>query len=168
VRGGRPLFRLSLAATLLLWLVMSLWSMPRLEAIGGGRIFDLRFFGYDRQDAEVLLAALGPEGRGFYADVQQALDTVFPALLALTLVLWFRRTAGRGWVRPLSALTLLAAALDYAENSLVRGMLVSGTAEGVEWASRLTQAKSAAGAVVLAAAAGLLAVAAFRLFRGRT
>ena len=164
----RALFRSSLAATLCLWLVMSLWSMPKLDAFGGGPIFDLRFLGYDRTAAEALLRALGTEGRAFYLNAQQWLDTAFPAVLALTLVLWFRRTAGQGGGRVLSALAVLGAALDYAENSLVRGMLASGTADGVEWASRMTLMKSAVGAVVLAAALLLVMAAALRQFRGRT
>ena len=116
--------------------------MPKLDAFGGGPIFDLRFLGYDRTAAEALLRALGTEGRAFYLNAQQWLDTAFPAVLG--------------------------AALDYAENSLVRGMLASGTADGVEWASRMTLMKSAVGAVVLAAALLLVMAAALRQFRGRT
>jgi uncharacterized membrane protein (UPF0136 family) len=164
--AGRVAFRLSLAATIAVWLAMSLWSMPRLSAAGGGPIFDLRFLGYDAAGAAGLLEALGSEGRAFYLAWQQGLDWLFPGLLGLTLVLWYHRTAGRGPARVLSAVALLAMILDYAENVAVRRMLLSGTAEGVEWASLLTQAKSAAGALALGAAGVLLLFSAVRLVRG--
>lgn len=163
--GERIVFRLCLAATLALWLAMSLWSMPRLATLGGGPIFDLRFRGYTAADAQELLTLLGSEGRAFYLDVQQRLDLVFPALLAVTLILWFRRMAPPRWALALSALALAATVLDYAENAAVRHMLVTATTEGVETASLRTQLKSVVGAIALAAALLLLLAAALRRFR---
>lgn len=163
--GERIVFRLCLTATLAVWLAMSLWTMPHLAALGGGPIFDLRFLGYTATDAQGLITALGPKGRTFYLDAQQRLDLVFPALLAVTLILWFRRMAAPRWALALSALTLAATVLDYAENAAVRHMLVTATAAGVETASLLTQLKSAVGAIPLAAALLLFLAAAVRLFR---
>ena len=155
--GGRVLFRLALAATLVLWLAMSFWTMPHLSDLGGGPIFDLRFLGYSRDEAQALLDRLGPTGRAFYLGRQQALDWLFPACLGLVLIHWYRRTADPGLAFLLGAVALLATGFDYAENLSVRAMLVAGRADGVELASRMTVLKSAFGGFAILAAAGLLA-----------
>lgn len=142
---------MALGATIMVWLVMSLWALPRLSG-PTGPIFDLRFAGYDHAAADALLQDLGPEGRGFYLSVQQRLDWVFPALLGLTLVLWVRGVAGAGLARGLGLIALVGAGLDYAENLVVRRMLVTASADGAEIASRLTQLKFGADAVVIGAA----------------
>ncbi len=137
---------------------MALWSLPRLAGFSGGAlILDMRPGGYDAEAARALLVALGEEGRAFYLSRQQALDSALPALLALLLILWFRRLYAQGPALALSVLALVYAAFDYGENALVARMLAAGpdllTPALAEAASRLTTAKFAALAIALAALA---------------
>jgi hypothetical protein len=60
-------------------------TIPHLAALSGGRpIFDMRPGGYSFSEAKDLLGALGGEGRLYYLEVQQRLDTLFPLLNAAT------------------------------------------------------------------------------------
>lgn len=163
------LFRAIIAATLGVYLAMVLWSLPKLSAMaGGGLPFDLRPFGYAPDEARGLLAALGEEGRGFYRDTQHRLDLFFPGLLALSLVLLFRRLLAGVPGLILSALALLAAAFDWAENAAVAGLLAAPEATDamIEQASRLTVIKSGLGTAVLVALLVLLIRAGWRRWQG--
>lgn len=116
------------------YLVMIAWSIPHLKTAAGGlAIFDMRPKGYSLEEARDLLAALSPKATRFYLDVQQSLDTAFPALLAVALGWAILRTAPRNWgiLRYLLAAPALPAAVfDYWENANVRAMLKAG-ADGV-------------------------------------
>ena len=72
---------------------------------GGGRAqpFDLRPRGYSVGEARALLTMLGDAGRAYYADVQLALDTIYPATYALSraLAIWWLTMPGRLRAAPL-------------------------------------------------------------------
>jgi hypothetical protein len=162
----------ALAASVALWGFMLFGTLARLSELAeGAEPFDLRPFGYGLGDARALLQLLGEEGRAYYAQVQLALDSIYPATYALSraLALWWLTTPPRlgrfspapGWRIALLGLPVLAAGFDYYENARIAAMLVRGTqvdAELVASASLATQAKSVAGllteATVLALAAG--------------
>lgn len=165
---GKAGFWLIIAVTLGVYLVMALWSLPKLAAMAEGALpFDLRPLGYAPEEARAFLAALGEEGRGFYRDVQHRLDLFFPGLLALSLVLLFRRLLPGALGVVLSVVALLAAAFDWAENAAVAGMLAAPEATDamVQQASRLTVIKSGLGTLVLTALLVLLIRAGWRWWR---
>jgi len=149
----RLIFWMMFAVMLGVYLVMVLWSLPLLMADAGGLpAFDLRPTGYSHDEALAFLAALSPEGRAFYLDVQQWLDTAYPALLGVVLVMAFGFLF-RGALRWIAIVFALAGAVfDYLENAAVAGMLRAGaegiTPDMVATASRWTVLKS--GAVTLA------------------
>ena len=149
------------ALAMAVYLTMILWSLPHLQQAAGGRAaFDLRPMGYQPVEARALVTALGADGRAFYLNVQQRLDTAYPALLAVVLALAFRLLT-KGWpVWVLTALAVLAAAFDYLENMAVAVLLRAGpdnmTDAMVETASRWTRSKSAAASVAFIALGFLL------------
>jgi len=149
----RSLLALSLLLTGGLYLVMVGWTLPMIAGEAGGLVpFDMRPTGYSAEEARAFLAALSPKGTDVYLRVQQWLDTVFPGALAVSSV-WLVALAWRGAIRiGVSALALVAAAADYAENHVVAQMLHAGTA-GFDpalaaAASRWTELKSGASTVV--------------------
>jgi len=162
------------AATLGLFLVMVNWSLPTLRAAAGGLTpFDLRPFGYNAEAAREFLSALGPAGMRFYLSVQQRVDSLYPLLLAVTLILGLRHLSrGRPWpVRILPPAMAAAGALfDYLENGAVAGMLNAGAAEVtdqmVATASRWTVLKSTADAIAITALLVLALIAGWRRARG--
>jgi len=104
------------------YLVMVLWSLPRL-AVDGMFPFDLRPAGYSGDEARAYLSALGAEQRAFYAGVQHKLDTLYPGLMAASLVLAYHLLYPRvaAWV--LTPVALAAATFDWLENAAVSAML---------------------------------------------
>ncbi len=111
------------------YLAMALWSMPVIMHAAQGLVpFDLRPFGYDGAQARAFLAALGPEGRGFYLHVQQGFDTAYPALLAVVLSLAFTWLYRMPWRLILAAVAIAGAGFDYAENLAVAPLLRAGPA----------------------------------------
>ena len=66
------------------YLVMALWAIPKIIADAGGLLaFDMRPLGYSFDEASAFLTALSSEGRAFYLNVQQMLDSAYPALFAV-------------------------------------------------------------------------------------
>lgn len=162
---GRLAFWGLLAATLALFLVMNLWSLPRIAAAAGDRTpFDLRFTGYDLDSARAFVAALPEAGVRFYLDVQRRLDSAFPVLLAVALMAALQRLT-EGWSPRVQLYLLLCPVLgamfDYMENAAVGRMLHAGaaglTADLVAEASLWTVLKSGAYGVAMAALVLLLA-----------
>ena len=104
-------------------------TLAHIEALAGQAPFDMRPFGYGPQDAAQLLDALGEEGRTYYLTRQIPLDTIYPALLAMTLVsaiCWFgMRLPNRKLVLAGIAFSVGAAFFDYAENLGVAVMILS-------------------------------------------
>ncbi len=160
-------------ATLAVYATMIFWSIPRLvEAAGGLPTFDMRPGGYDLEQARDFLAALGPEGRAFYEDVQLRLDTIYPAMMAATLgigLFWLWRGLSPALGAGLAAVAGAAAVCDYFENGAIRTMLEAG-ADGitpgmVASASGAGQAK--AGLTTVAMTALLVGLGRYFWRRGR-
>ena len=72
-------------------------------------------------------------------------DTAFPALLALALLLWFRRWSAGGLRLTLTLAVALYLGADYTENMLIARLVELGperlTAQAVATASLFTQVK---------------------------
>ncbi len=104
-------------------------TLAHIEAISGHVPFDMRPLGYSPQDTAVLLESLGVEGRRYYLSRQIPLDTVYPALLALTLVAticWLGRCIPKSrLVRIGVALSVGSALFDYVENLGIIAMIWS-------------------------------------------
>src|SRR6476661_3899679 len=71
---------------------MMFWTLAYLRRVSGGLTpFDLRPFGYSFDEARTFLFAISDIGRNYYLDVQLQVDTVAPAVYALSrclLLLW--------------------------------------------------------------------------------
>jgi len=148
----RLLFWLMFAAMTGVYMTMALWSIPKIMQDAGGLLaFDMRPAGYSFAEASAFLGALSDEGRAFYLNVQHMLDSAYPALFAVVMVMAFKLLF-TGWARwGAMALALAGAGFDYMENAAVTLMLRAGgglTEEMVATASRWTVLKS--GAVTLA------------------
>jgi len=143
-----------LGATLALYLVIVLWSLPIISNDANGlRPFDLRPMGYDREEARAFLSALGDIGLAQYAGVQRQLDTVYPYLLGATLTLaaWLLFSPRRAILPGL--LAVFGAFCDLQENVAVADLLVLGAngidEEVVSIASLFTTLKSMATSIVM-------------------
>ena len=147
------------AAAVAIYAYMMSVTLPHLAEMSGGlTVFDLRAGGYDFETARTLIANLGIDGRQYYQGVQHLLDSIYPPLLALTVIFWMWRFAPRwravGWPLPnpvlwtLMGIAALAAVFDLIENAMVGQMLSLGaeglTADMVATASGFTLAKSIA------------------------
>lgn len=142
------------------WLIFLLWiasalvlaAMVAISVVHlmpqGMVILDSRVWGYDADAVRLYIDALGPLGITKYAGPLQTLDTIFPALFAITLaatVLWATRGCATLW----RVLCLVPPALyglsDYAENMFITGLLRGWQGvldpEMVRWSSALTQVK---------------------------
>lgn len=156
------------AATLGVYLVMVLWTLPYIaQEANGARPFDLRPLGYSFDEARDFLSALSEQGRVFYLTVQHRLDIVYPVLMALWVTLTVRALTPT-WSRVVHfGIALLAAAsaiFDYVENARV-AVLLSGAAvteDLVSAASQATVLKSAFGGALLCLTLVLLVLAAWR------
>lgn len=167
-RRSQLLFWLILAVTVTVYLVMVVWSLPKITAWAGGLPpFDMRPLGYSPPEARAFLAALPAEGRDFYLTVQHRLDLAYPGLMALSLVLVFRRMAPGAPGLALAALAIAGAGFDYAENAAVAALLVAEPSDAdLIVASRLTLAKSVCTTLALCGLMILLARAGVRRWRG--
>jgi len=168
----RTLFWVLFAAMAAVYLTMLFWSLPFLRDASGGLMpFDLRPGGYSPDEARVFLAALGDTGRDFYLHTQQMLDSAYPALLAVVLVMAFQRLFDGALKWVLSSVALLAAAFDYLENAGVAAMLRAGangvSADMVAAASRWTVLKSATATIAITALLIGLALAGWRRWKRR-
>lgn len=142
------------ACSLAFFLLLVQFSVGWLGTEAGGA-FDGRVLGYGLTDARAYLGVLKAEQTAFYLGAFRFADTLFPALLAVTLVLWLR-PLWRGAFR-LAVLVLVAIYLgaDYTENALVARLLEQGpemiTERAVTTASLFTQVKWGALAICLLA-----------------
>ena len=121
------MFWVSFVAMLLPWLVMNLWTAPRIEELASGaRLLEMRLTGYSFDDARNFVAAIGNEGARLYLDVQLWLDMAFPPLLGAVLFLGYR------WLFPglpgriIGTISLGSIVVDYLENAAVAAMLRAG------------------------------------------
>ncbi|MDU8945919.1 hypothetical protein [Ovoidimarina sediminis] len=112
-----------------IYLMMINVTLAHIEEVSGHVPFDMRPFGYGSIEAAMLLEALGVEGRAYYLTHQIALDTLYPAMLTLTLIAticWFgQRMPNRKLVRYGIALSVGSALFDYAENLGIATMIWS-------------------------------------------
>ena len=77
-----------IALSAIYFVVLGAWSTWAISAGAGWLpIFDARVLGYDQEQARAFLLALSPEGLASYKGLFRQADTVFPILLAATLVL---------------------------------------------------------------------------------
>lgn len=112
-----------------IYLIMITVTLAHIETVSGQVPFDMRPAGYSPQDATALLEGLGADGRRYYVQRQILLDTLYPALLALTLIflmLWVgKRIENDQVVRVGIILSVGAALCDYAENLGIAVMIWS-------------------------------------------
>ncbi|MEL6958379.1 MAG: hypothetical protein AAGL89_05435 [Pseudomonadota bacterium] len=108
------------------WLMITV-TLAHIEALSGQVPFDMRPFGYGVSEAATLLESLGEDGRAYYVSHQIVLDTLYPAMLALTLIAtirWFgRRRTNSKLARSGIALSVGSALFDYAENFGIAAMI---------------------------------------------
>ena len=74
-----------LIAASIYWVMISV-TLAHIEAVSGQTPFDMRPAGYGPTQAAALLEALGGDGRDYYLRRQLTLDTLYPAMLALTMI----------------------------------------------------------------------------------
>ena len=110
-----------------IYLLMINVTLAHIEAVSGHIPFDMRPSGYSSAEAARLLEALGVDGRAYYLTHQIALDSLYPALLAVTLIAticWFgQRMPNSKLVRFGIALSVGSALFDYAENLGIATMI---------------------------------------------
>jgi hypothetical protein len=108
-----------LIAAFIYFLMMSV-TLAHIEMVSGQTPFDMRPAGYGPTQAAALFEALGVEGRDYYLCRQIALDTVYPAMLALTMVATFswlgQRMPNSKLIRFGIVLSVVSALFDYVEN----------------------------------------------------
>jgi hypothetical protein len=121
------IFWVILAAMLVAWLSMNLWTVPRIEELSGGlRLLDMRFTGYSHTEAQDFVAAIGDEGAAMYLGAQYWLDMIFPPLLGAVLFLCYR------WLFPgllgliIGTVSMTYVLVDILENLAVAAMLRAG------------------------------------------
>ncbi|WP_298561306.1 hypothetical protein [uncultured Aliiroseovarius sp.] len=142
------------AAMVLVYCAMVLWSLPIIMSDAKGLMpFDLRPSGYTTEEARAFLSVLSESGRAHYLGVQHKLDTLYPGLMALSLILAYLLLFPTKWAAGFSVLAGLAAVFDWSENSAVADLLRLG-AEGIDEevvsaAAQFTMLKSGFVAVAL-------------------
>ncbi|MEM9228732.1 MAG: hypothetical protein AAF826_13790 [Pseudomonadota bacterium] len=113
----------------LIYLLMINVTLAHIEMVSGHVPFDMRPLGYGPTEATTLLEALGEQGRKYYLSHQITLDTLYPALLALTLIAtlcWFgQRMPNSRLLRFGIALSIGSALFDYVENLGIVAMIWS-------------------------------------------
>ncbi len=135
---------LIIGITALNYAMMLVYSIPKLlKAADGLWLFDMRITGYSVEDATEYVTTITNEGRLFYLEVQQMLDTFFPALLALSLMITLYRLAPK--LPVLYLFPVSGALFDYYENAAVAQILLTNAPDKglVEMASLLTGLKFA-------------------------
>ncbi len=123
----KRIFWLSFLLGLAVYAAMLTVTLPTLMEMAGGLApFDMRPMGYSEAEAVELLAALGPEGRAYYGDVQHLLDLVFPGAMAVALISGGMLLIPRPWFWIFVVLVIVAKGADYMENAAVASMLSHG------------------------------------------
>jgi len=160
--------------TLAIYFAIVAWTLPTIsQSASGLRPFDLRPTGYSAAEARDFLAALSDAGRAIYLGPQAWLDGVYPALLALVLILSFQSLIPARWRAlriVLQTIALAGSGFDYLENARIKAMLVVapdqlGDAQ-IAAASFATVMKSALGTLAFCAIIALLALSLWKNWRG--
>lgn len=141
------------------YILMAGVTLAHIEAVSGLAPLDLRPSGYNSQEVAALFNRLGEDGRRYYLTRQLPLDTLYPALLALTLVYTIRwiglRISNTKLVRIGIILSVGAALFDYCENLGIAIMILSWPSLS-ELLVRLTSTASITKSVLTVAALLLL------------
>ncbi|MCK0126208.1 hypothetical protein MWU76_17590 [Gelidibacter sp. F2691] len=161
------------AATVLVYCAMVLWSLPIImDDTNGLMPFDLRPSGYTTDEARAFLMALSENGKAHYLGVQHKLDTLYPGLMALSLVLAYFLLFPKKWAVGFSALAVLAAIFDWNENSAVADLLRLGAEsideEVVSVAALFTMLKSGFVTIALTILIAGVAGAIWRRWKGQS
>ncbi len=110
------------------YVLMAGITLAHIETVSGQVPLDLRPSGYDLEDVAVLFDGLGEDGRRYYLTCQLPLDTLYPALLALTLVCtigWFRQRLPNNKLASIAvAASIGTAFFDYCENLGITSMIL--------------------------------------------
>lgn len=97
----------------------NLWLQP-----AGQLVFDSRVAGYSLAEARAFLEVLNADQVALYLGLFRWIDTVFPVLLAVTLVALIANRKGRDLLRGVAAIAaFLYLFFDLRENALVARML---------------------------------------------
>lgn len=114
-------------AALAVYCGMIFQTLAELQEIAGMPAFDMRPMGYSVHEAHEFLTALGDRGRYVYLSRQLILDTLYPALLALTLTNVYLLINSGGWMTKVTRIGIWmswsVAAADYLENAGIAAML---------------------------------------------
>lgn len=114
-------------ASAAVYLTMITITLAHLETVSGLRPFDMRPAGYSPEEAANLLNRLGTSGRDYYVRNQIPLDTLYPALLSLTMIATFswlgKRKSNSKLVSLGIALSVGTALFDYGENLGIATMI---------------------------------------------
>jgi hypothetical protein len=112
-----------------IYMVMINVTLTKIEAVSRQTPFDMRPFGYGPQEATQLLDALGAKRRRYYLTRQIPLDTIYPTLLAATLIsaiCWLRlRLPHNKFMRAGNWCSVGTAFFDYVENLGVISMVLT-------------------------------------------
>lgn len=170
----RAAYWVLLAVTLAIYSAMVLGPLSQIAADAGAPALDMRPRGYSAAEARAFLAALSEDGRAIYAGPQHLLDTIYPALLAITLVWSAVKLAGgrfRWAVWLIAPLSVAAAVSDYAENALIARFLFADPDtipdEALMRAASFTVVKSGATTIAALGVCGMLGVRMIRKLTGR-
>ncbi|MFK8075700.1 MAG: hypothetical protein AB8B84_03875 [Granulosicoccus sp.] len=169
---GWKVYWVLVTATVTNYLIMVLWSLPRVSEMAGGEVpFDMRPGGYSFDEAQVFLTVITDAGRDFYLDTQQYLDIFYPTLFATTAAISLLHLAPTYWGRSLSVLAIAAGLFDHLENSAVAVMLRAGpeaiTEAMASTASNWSLAKSISTTIVLVALMIILCIKGIARLRTR-
>lgn len=125
---ARILYWSVFVSTLGVYATMLFWSIPSISAEAAGLVvFDMRPAGYSFAEAQAFLSALTSGGKQFYLKVQLRLDSVYPALLAMTIGWGMIRLAPNWhWRFVLASVPIPGMVFDYLENGAVAAMLAAG------------------------------------------
>ena len=134
--------------TIINYLVMVLWSLPKISLMAGGEVpFDMRPGGYSFEEAVAFVTAIDSSGREFYLNIQHLLDSFYPVLLTITLAIGLVNLVPRYWRWLMATVAISAGVFDLLENASVAKILTITpgdlTPALVSTASNWTLAKSA-------------------------
>ena len=123
----RWLFWPMIALTAAYFVGMAGWTTLAISAEADWQLlFDARLAGYSFEAAQRFLGILSEVGLARYLGFARLLDTVFPALLAVSLIWGVCRFYGWRAALGISLVAVLAALLDWRENAAIAEMLRAG------------------------------------------
>jgi hypothetical protein len=145
--NGWKVYWIMVVVTITNYLVMVMWSLPKISQMAGGGVpFDMRPGGYSFEEAMAFISAIDASDRDFYLNTQHMLDSSYPALLSTTLAIGLLNLLPPYWRGAMATIAISAGIFDYLENVAVAKMLNIApdllTPDLVSTASNWTLAKS--------------------------